>query len=155
MTAASPRRKRKPVSERADPRPVVLDANVFVAAQWNPRSASAHVLRLCEDGLLRLCHTASIRREVYATLRNTRAPAEFVSRVRSLFNAGSDMRTTRRIRLVEDDPEDDKYLECAVAAGATIITNDQHLLRVGGCDGVEILRPTEFAKRTPVAGTQV
>ena len=153
MIAASPRRKRKPVPERADPRPVVLDANVFVAAQWNPRSASAQVLRLCEEGLLRLCHTASIRREIYATLRNTRAPAEFVSRVRSLFNAGSDMRTTERIRLVEDDPEDDKYLECALAAGAAIVTNDRHLLRLGSYEGVQILRPTEFVKRQSV-GTQ-
>jgi putative PIN family toxin of toxin-antitoxin system len=135
------------VPEPQPPLRVVLDANVFVASQWNPRSASARLLRSCERGELALCHSRSVRSEIEATLANTRAPQQFLARVRSLFASGLDVRKTTRVRAVRDDPEDDKYLECALAAGAAVVTNDRHLLQLGRYEDVEILRPVELEKR--------
>jgi putative PIN family toxin of toxin-antitoxin system len=43
------------------------------------------------------------------------------------------------------DSADDKFLACALAAGArVIVSGDKHLLRVTGWNGVAVLRPRDF-----------
>jgi uncharacterized protein len=43
------------------------------------------------------------------------------------------------------DPDDDKFIACALAGGAKLITSgDKHLLSVSGYAGIEILRPRHF-----------
>ena len=49
------------------------------------------------------------------------------------------------LEAVEDDPDDDKILECAVAGNADyIVSGDSHLLDIEEYRGVEILSPDEF-----------
>jgi len=51
-------------------------------------------------------------------------------------------------RQVCTDPDDDKFLACAVASGAsTIVSGDKHLLSVSGYRGIEALRPRAFLER--------
>jgi uncharacterized protein len=46
------------------------------------------------------------------------------------------------------DPDDDKFLACAVACGAGIIVSgDKHLVDVSGYRGIEVLRPRTFVER--------
>jgi putative PIN family toxin of toxin-antitoxin system len=45
------------------------------------------------------------------------------------------------------DPDDDKFIHCALAAGAPyIISGDRHLLDVSGHGGVQVIRPREFVE---------
>lgn len=47
-----------------------------------------------------------------------------------------------------EDPEDDKFFACALASRSkTIISGDKHLLKVSGYEGIEVLKPREFADR--------
>ena len=47
---------------------------------------------------------------------------------------------------VSDDPDDDKFLACALASNTKIIVSgDKHLIRLSGYCGVDILRPSKFA----------
>ena len=47
--------------------------------------------------------------------------------------------------IVEDDPQDDMFLRCAEAAGATyIISGDHHLLALTSYKKIPILTPAEF-----------
>lgn len=44
-----------------------------------------------------------------------------------------------------DDPDDDKFLACALASNSeVIISGDKHLLKVSGYCGINILRPRKF-----------
>jgi predicted nucleic acid-binding protein len=44
-----------------------------------------------------------------------------------------------------DDPDDDKFIACAVSAGVGIIVSgDRHLLQVSGYQGIQVLKPREF-----------
>ena len=46
------------------------------------------------------------------------------------------------------DPDDDKFLTCALASGSKIIVSgDKHLRRLSGFEGIEVLKPGEFIKR--------
>jgi predicted nucleic acid-binding protein len=50
--------------------------------------------------------------------------------------------------VIHDDPSDDKFLEAAVAGNASyIISGDKHLLRLSEFQGIQILKPRDFAQR--------
>lgn len=47
-----------------------------------------------------------------------------------------------------DDPDDDKFLECAIAGKCKIIiSGDKHLLRLSGYEGISVLRPRNFVEK--------
>ncbi len=49
------------------------------------------------------------------------------------------------INIIKEDPDDNKFLECAVEACADyIISGDAHLLKLQQFRGIEILSPKEF-----------
>jgi len=50
-----------------------------------------------------------------------------------------------RVGIVEEDPEDNRVLECALEARADfIVTGDKHLLEIHGYRSVRIVRASEF-----------
>ncbi len=52
------------------------------------------------------------------------------------------------IEPVCDDPDDDKFIACAIAGKTKIIVSgDKHLLSISGYGGIEVLRPREFLER--------
>jgi uncharacterized protein len=51
----------------------------------------------------------------------------------------------RRVNAVKEDPDDNRILECALAAGAdVIVSGDGHLLRLTEYEGIAILTPRAF-----------
>ena len=59
------------------------------------------------------------------------------------------VRVRLRLSVVRRDPEDNKFLECAVAGRAEyLVTGDQDLRELGSYRGVTILTVGEFLERT-------
>lgn len=51
---------------------------------------------------------------------------------------------TEKLKVVIEDPDDDKVLECAVACAASLIVSyDGHLLKLKEFNGINIVRPEE------------
>ncbi len=51
---------------------------------------------------------------------------------------------------VKQDPDDDKFIDAALTAGATIIVSgDRHLLDLGTVEGIEVLTARQFLDRLP------
>lgn len=47
-----------------------------------------------------------------------------------------------------EDPDDDKFIACALSSGSRIIiSGDKHLLKVSGYQGIEVLKPRDFVNR--------
>ena len=47
-----------------------------------------------------------------------------------------------------DDPDDVKFLACAIAGrAACVVSGDRALLRASGYEGIEVVRPKDFSKR--------
>jgi putative PIN family toxin of toxin-antitoxin system len=58
------------------------------------------------------------------------------------------VRVRRRLAVVRRDPEDDKFLECAVAGRAEyLVTGDRDLRELGSYRGITILTVGEFLER--------
>jgi putative PIN family toxin of toxin-antitoxin system len=47
-----------------------------------------------------------------------------------------------------EDPDDDKFIECAVAGRCdTIVSGDRHLLKLSGYEGIDVLSPRNFVDK--------
>jgi putative PIN family toxin of toxin-antitoxin system len=52
---------------------------------------------------------------------------------------------TGKVQVVTADPDDDKFIECALVGGATaIVSGDRHLLALGRYEDIPILSASDF-----------
>jgi putative PIN family toxin of toxin-antitoxin system len=56
--------------------------------------------------------------------------------------------------VIEEDPDDDRVLECAVTGRADcIVSGDRHLLKLGDYDGIATMTVRQFLETMEVEGT--
>jgi predicted nucleic acid-binding protein len=122
---------------------VVQDTNVLVAAAYNPRSASRHVVEACLGGELTPVVSRAVRREYEFILARAARGRPYLGRVRQLLDGAEVVEPAQTPRVVPDDPGDDKLVAAALAAGAALVTNDAHLLALAGHEGLEVVRPAD------------
>ncbi len=49
---------------------------------------------------------------------------------------------------VSKDPDDDKFISCAIASGTKIIiSGDKHLLEISGFNEIEVVKPKTFVEK--------
>lgn len=126
---------------------MVLDTNVFIAAYFNRKSASAKIIDLCLKNKHKLIFSSQLHKEVRLILSNVRAEREFLEKIRNLFNRASKVKPTQKVFMIEEDPDDNKFLECALEGKADyLITSDRHLLELGEFAQTKIYKPTQFLK---------
>ena len=124
---------------------VVLDTNAFIAAYYNPNSASAQIIDLCRRGKCQVVFSPSLRKEVELILKQVKARKEFQAVVREFFRDAHMVRITREIPLIMEDPDDNKFLNCALRGKADyLVTSDRHLLKLGEYLGTKICKPSQF-----------
>ena len=55
-----------------------------------------------------------------------------------------------KLKIVKEDPDDNKILECAVEGKADfIVSQDSHLLKLREFHGIRIMSPEEFLEMLP------
>jgi putative PIN family toxin of toxin-antitoxin system len=128
---------------------VVIDTNIFVSSFFggNPRK----IIDLWKNGSISLCLSKDILEEYLDVLQRVGLKEEEeIKELLSLFAKGVNIVFTTRtpqIRVVKDDPDDDKFIECAIALKAeVIITEDKALKAMGEYMGIKILTPQQFLK---------
>lgn len=100
---------------------VVLDTNVIVSGLgW--RGPSHDIVQSCLDLQHDLVLSSALLMEIERVLRYP--------------------------KFVQDDPADNRVLECALAGGAqVIVSGDRHLLDLAELEKIPILRPRAFLDR--------
>jgi len=128
---------------------VVIDTNVFVSSFFggNPRK----IIDLWKKGEISLCLSKDILDEYVDVLQRIGLGDEReIEELLSLFARGINIiftTKTPKVKVVKDHPEDDKFIECAIALKAeVIITGDKALKRIGKYMGIKILTPQQFLK---------
>jgi predicted nucleic acid-binding protein len=130
------------------PRPeAVLDTNVLVAAGFKPTSASARIVNAVKRGELRMVWNDATRREIERIMHQI--PSLRAQPVAQLFHPADRFTgPTHPERFAEiPDPDDRKFAALADAAGAVLISNDEHLLGQRDRLNLTVLTPSEFWKR--------
>src|SRR5947209_3908934 len=111
---------------------VILDTNVLVAAAYNAGSASRRVVEACLGGRLTAVHSPALRREYEHILARAARGRPYLERLQRLLEQAQVVVPEETPRVVPDDPDDDKLVAAALAAGAVLVTNDAHLLSIAG-----------------------
>src|SRR5262249_23756355 len=123
---------------------VVLDTNVLVAAAYNPGSASRQIVEACLRGELTGVLSPALRREYEFILARAVRGRPYLDRLRLLLDRAEVVEPAEVPRVVVKDPDDDKLVATALAAGAALISNDAHLLAVTGHEGLRVTRPADL-----------
>lgn len=126
---------------------IVLDTNVLVSALLfggPPRE----ILNLIVVGAVDCSLSSSILDELEDVLqrpkfgvpsREARALVEILSVLCTVVSP------SEQISVVRADPDDNRILECALAAGAdVIVSGDAHLHELAVYEGIRIVNPSEF-----------
>ena len=126
---------------------VVIDTNVFVAAGFNPQSASARILAKVRKGGLLLIWNQPTRRETEMILR--RIPRFNWERVADLFRPEGEFTgpvDPEAFGLIAD-PDDRKFAALSAAAKRPLVTSDSDILAHRSALGIEVFTPGEFSAR--------
>ena len=129
---------------------VVLDTNIFISSIfW--RGDSYNLVKKALDDEILVFISQEIIEEIEEVLSRDFQLAE--QEIDDVINAvvlfSHLIKVGERIEFIEEDPEDNKILECAVSSNAGfIVTQDKHLLRLKEFKGIRIVTPSDFLSET-------
>ena len=128
---------------------VVIDTNVFISSFFggNPRK----IVELWKNGEITLCVNREIIEEYVGVLQRLDFHKEVeIDELLSLFARGFNLLFSTKkynLKIVEDDPEDDKFFECVVSLKAKfIISGDKEVLSIKKYMDIDIVTPVDFLK---------
>jgi len=128
---------------------LVFDANVFVSALISRKGAPAKLLEYWQEERFDVVISPAILQELqrvlhYPKLRQRyHLPEEGIQRfLRLLRRQAIGVEPSEELTVIQHDPTDNRYLECAIAGEADIIVSgDHHLAELGEYQGIQILSP--------------
>ena len=129
---------------------VVLDTNVPISANLfggKPRQILQKAIR----GEIRLCLSEPMLEELKGVLQRSKfdySPEMIQFILTELMSISDFVNPSESINIVAEDPEDNRILECAVAANADcVITGDSHLLKLTKYLNIDILNAATFLEK--------
>ena len=128
---------------------VVIDTNVFVSGIFC-KGASNKVIISWKDRKFDLVNSLKNIEELIIVLKDFKIEMsnKLLKEWTTLITENSIMvGTIGNIKVVKDDPTDDKFIETALNGKAGyIVTQDRHLLDLKEFEGIKILTPEEFLR---------
>jgi uncharacterized protein len=129
---------------------VVLDTNVFVSGVFFT-GPPYQVLKAWRDGKIQILVSPAILEEYHRVMLelSARFPEIDPRSLVDFLSVHSEIVLPPSLPpVIQHDPSDDKFLECALAGKATcIISGDKHLLNLSQFKGIPILKPHDFIYR--------
>ncbi len=137
--------------KQGKPLKVVIDTNIYISALfWGGKPRE--VIDLGRDGKIQVFSSPEIEDEIEEVLRRKfNLSAEEIKRVIFDFSTFTIPVIVRKSsRVVPDDPDDDKFIECALQCQADfIVSGDRHLLKLEEYSGIKILKASAFLSAFP------
>jgi len=126
---------------------VVLDTNVWISSFFG--GAPRQIIALWAEGEIII----GLSQPIFEEYTRVMARMEFINSARydeylALLAEGRHVMYAPRtptLHIVDADPDDNKFLECAVALGCDcVVSGDRHLLDIGQYLHIPILSPRAF-----------
>ena len=126
---------------------VVLDTNVFISGIFFSGSP-AQILKAWKEQKIQIVLSKEILDEYQRVAGELSAkfPSVNIEPIIELLTIYGEVVETAGISVtVCEDPDDNMFLECAIASNSKIIVSgDNHLLKISGYQGIDVLKPREF-----------
>jgi putative PIN family toxin of toxin-antitoxin system len=131
---------------------IVLDANVLVSALISGKGAPANIVAYWQEERFELAISPPILQELERVLHYPKlweryglSEQQIRHFLHLLARQAVAVAPSQQLTVIEADPTDNRYLECALAAEAeVIVSGDRHLLALGEYEGIQILSPAGF-----------
>ena len=125
---------------------IVIDTNIYISAIfWN--GTPRRVVDLGRDGKIEIYTSEEIEEEIARVLlkKFKLNPHEVEEILLDFSTFTIPVIPVQRFKIIEDDPDDDKFIDCAVACNADyIVSGDKHLIHLKEFKGVKIVNSLEF-----------
>jgi len=125
---------------------VVADTNVYISA-LNFGGVPDQVLALARRSVIAMFVSKPILQEIEGVLNGKFQwlPNRTRDALVTIAEFAKEVRPVERVAVIEKDEPDNRVLECALAAKATIIVSgDSHLRDLGSFQRIRILSPRSF-----------
>lgn len=131
---------------------VVLDTNVLISALLKPISLPNQIFQAFRNKKFLLITSPQIVAEVEDVLNrpgivvlSKMTPKDRELFIEKLLELSLVTSGKLGVEVIKDDPDDDKFISCALEGKAEyIVSGDKHLLDIGEYEGVKIISPREF-----------
>ena len=126
---------------------VVLDVNILISAIFSFTGGAHKIVDFALDKKIKIYTSLEILKELEEKLRDKfKQDESFIERQVSLIlNYAELIEPKLELNIIEKDPDDNKFLECALESDADfIITRDHHLLDLKNYENILIVDPAEF-----------
>jgi uncharacterized protein len=126
---------------------VILDTNVFVSGVFFT-GPPYEILRACREGRFQMALSSEILdeyRRVGLDLAQHYNHIDLEPFLYLIVEHAYFVDVQSLPMAISDDPDDNKFLACALASGCHyLISGDRHLLKLNGYEGISILKPKDF-----------
>ena len=125
---------------------IVIDTNIYISAIfWGGKPRA--IVDLGRSGQVLIFTSLEIQAELERKLRTKfgLSDQEAAQILLDFSTFTKLISTSQRITVIEDDPDDDKFIECAVSSRSIfIVSGDKHLLNLKRYDDIKILKASDF-----------
>lgn len=126
---------------------IVLDTNVFISGIFFS-GPPAQILKAWKEQKIQIVLSKEILDEYQRVAGELSAkfPSVDIEPIIELLTIYGEVVETAGISVtVCEDPDDNMFFECAIASNSKIIVSgDNHLLKISGYQGIDVLKPREF-----------
>lgn len=126
---------------------IVLDTNVFISGIFFSGPPSI-ILQAWRDAKIQIILSEEILEEYQyvAEELSSKFPAVDIDRIIELLTIYGEVFETKGISVtVCEDPDDNKFIECAIASNSKlIVSGDKHRLNITGYKDISVLKPRDF-----------
>jgi uncharacterized protein len=131
----------------------VFDTNILFSGTGGWKGSPYQCLQMARAGIVGLVTCAPLLDELEEKLRGKLdfSASRAWKVIAELLTISRLVAITGQLKVVKDDPDDDKVLECAVVGSAGyIVTGDRrHLLPMKSYGAIQIVTPAEFIALVP------
>lgn len=126
---------------------IVLDTNVLVSDIFFS-GPPYQILKAWQERIIKIATSEEILLEYQRVVKelSSQFPAININQILKLVTMYTDVVDTHRfpIRICEN-PDDDKFISCALASKSKIIVSgDKHLVKISGYQGIGVIKPRDF-----------
>ena len=129
---------------------IVMDTNVFVSAAIL-KGTSSILMEKWKGGKFILLFSPEIFDEYFEVIARSKFnqdEKDIRELAELLTEKGIAVEPRTQLKVVKEDPDDNKFLECAVGGQADfIVSGDRHLLSLQRYEGIEILKIAQFIRK--------